>query len=259
MTDAQDETPEPMSGEGDIGEGKPEPGRDRMKPDVCAVLRGEYPAAGWDGCVIVLGAARGGTSMCSGLLRLIGVDMGGDVNAANNEDKRILDAREPIQAILSESHERHAETVARLREAVGARAQAGGLWGWKDPLSYRYFDRVADLLPDVRFVVMFRDLLAVASREFVATGSDYLTNVRRARGDYDGILDLIDRTDAPVLAASYEKTLRRPGQFITSLGRFVGRRVKRDDLPRLAAYVRPEAVGGNIARFEAAPGEGEGG
>lgn len=122
--------------------------------------------------LVVTGMHRSGTSLAASLVAGAGIDVGTRLMAASRGNERghyeDLDFYE-FHARALRAHGAGAEGFARidgltvpasLRPAaealVEAKARAGVPWGWKDPRTCLFLDFWGDLLPDARFLFVFR-------------------------------------------------------------------------------------------------------
>jgi hypothetical protein len=193
---------------------------------------------------VVLGSARGGTSMVAGLLRLLEVPMGEELDPGNNEDREFLFHRGSRRLLDDEAT--RGECIERLLDVVRRRNAAHGVWGWKDPLAYLY---VRDLLPELRaprLVLITRDPLAVGLNQHRHRRADVLEQTRVALETYRDLLDLARSGVAPCLCAGYESVLRHPDEFVDTLSRFTGRSLDDRERIRAVAFVRPARGHANL-------------
>lgn len=122
--------------------------------------------------LVVTGMHRSGTSLAASLVAGAGIDVGRQLMGASRGNERghyeDLDFYE-FHARVLRAHGAGAEGFAcveslsvpeSLRPAaaalVEARAQAGVPWGWKDPRTCLFLDFWGDLVPEARFLFVFR-------------------------------------------------------------------------------------------------------
>lgn len=196
--------------------------------------------------VIVLGAARGGTSMVAGLVRMLGVHMGDRIDPPTNEDLDFVEGKEPLPAITNPKHPEHTKVLETLLAQVQKRNAEHDIWGWKDPLSFAYIAPLIAHMPNPHFVVVFRDLYSISARELEATGVDTLQTLGRAQNNYAWILEVLKRGDAPALLAGYEKILRKPVQYAKELAHFLGLPADEEYLRSVERFVQPERGHGRL-------------
>ena len=214
-----------------------------------------------DDTIVVLGAARGGTSMVAGLLRLLNLPMGEDVNAANNEDNAFLS--HGGDALIFADSDRHKEREGFARTAraiIKKRNQDHPQWGWKDPMAIRYVADLTKALRHPRLILISRDPSAVIGRreidrviagrhhEGISEGRHALVQMRDVLGLYGEGVELVRRKKLPCLLLAYERSLRDPLGLIEALTEFTGLPKPEDeaDLQRLIDFVQPNRNSGNI-------------
>ncbi len=106
---------------------------------------------------VVLGCKRGGTSMLAGVLRLLGINMGDNINGnGNHEDQDMSD--------------RNLEDMINM---VQQKNLAYEVWGWKDPMAIDYIHYLMPFLINPVFLTIFRDPCAVANSEAVKHNKDF--------------------------------------------------------------------------------------
>lgn len=177
--------------------------------------------------IIVIGAARGGTSMLAGVTAKLGVDMG-EWGAPFYEHS-------DLRPLL---HERFIDK-RKVFAAIEKNNLAHDVWGWKYPLSHRYFSWI---LPGVRnpyIIAVFRDPLAVACREQVATGQRLEYAFLVAMREYRYMLDILGRLDVPVMLCSYEKALSKREDFVRSVIGFLDIRPDEQQAAAAISHIRP--------------------
>lgn len=129
--------------------------------------------------LIVAGMHRSGTSLMTAVVGALGVDLGdrlldGDIHNAKGyfEDvdflefqRRILQERSPANDLgwpdwgWTESEQLNLQNLdAYLPDAKAliASRSSQGLWGWKDPRTTLLLDFWADLLPNARYLLVYR-------------------------------------------------------------------------------------------------------
>lgn len=124
------------------------------------------------GPLIVCGMHRSGTSLTASVLAGAGLHLGDDLlpaSAGNQrghyEDLGILSFHRNVliaNGLLSEGYTTRSDLAipARLRESVAAhvaaRRQATAAWGWKEPRTTLFLDVWREMLPEARFLLVFR-------------------------------------------------------------------------------------------------------
>ena len=157
---------------------------------------------------VVLGTPRGGTTMVSKMLIAAGIFMG---------ERMPVTAEDPLFArILMELD----PDVAAFRGLIARRQKEGRRWGFKAP--FRHHWRLLQSIPDCRFVVVFRDAMAVASRANMATGIDLMTKLGATLAGQREITSFLAFTNRPAFVFSYEKMVTAPDPILSALAPFLG-------------------------------------
>ncbi|MEE4659201.1 MAG: hypothetical protein V2J89_01955 [Halieaceae bacterium] len=159
-------------------------------------------------CIVVLGAARGGTSAVAGVLSALGVNMG-------------YGALPPVYEDLELALAIEADDLAAAQTLIDKR-KANGLWGFKRPGFSRFVARYHPLLGNVRYIAVFRDPLATALRAQLSSEADLMTAMRSTLEEQSRINALLQSMQAPALMLSYEKMLQHPEYSVQALASFCG-------------------------------------
>lgn len=159
--------------------------------------------------VIILGVARGGTSMVAGALNKLGVYMGDAINEVVFED-----------LTLSRAVERRDEL--QVRAIIDDRNKRFRVWGWKRPSSIDYISDLESEFRNPVYVVVFRDIFSIANRNRLSMSIDVVSNMRRSLGEYLKIIEFLEKSTAPCILVSYDKAITNKEGFVRHLARFVG-------------------------------------
>ena len=205
---------------------------------------------------IVLGSPRGGTSMVSGLLRLLGINMGDEINEANNEDTGFTRHKGNRRLFTVDGFQaERGEFIQALRRLISERNDMRPVWGWKDPISTYYLPEVLDVVRNPRLIVVTRDPAAVAGRQAVSRSDDhgrgfeiFKSDIHNALMQYGDAVNAVEHFKIPTLFISYERAVAYPSNVIESLLAFTGCSLPSDSLTadRLNAYIQPERNTGSI-------------
>lgn len=152
---------------------------------------------------IVLGAARGGTSMVAGVLHHLGVVMGEKLSAVYEDLNLSLAVEE--------------NRIDDLKSIIQQRNLAHKTWGWKRPSSVKTYDVWHDKFRSPVYIVVFRDLFAIANRNRISMMTDLISDMKNSLNHFDIILNLLERDKKPALLISYEKAMLNPQQFVLQL------------------------------------------
>jgi hypothetical protein len=159
--------------------------------------------------IVTLGAPRGGTSMIAGALYHLGVFMGAELNQTTYEDGRLMEA------------------VAKkdfdfIERAIRERNEQHDIWGWKQAIGFMNFEEIVDKLRNPHFIVIFRDIFAVANRNRISVSLDVVQNMLDTLELYKKITVFLKQTKYPCLLVSYEKALNNKKGFVEHLSNFIG-------------------------------------
>jgi hypothetical protein len=151
--------------------------------------------------IIVLGVARGGTSMVAKTLHLAGVSM--NSNVVTYEDLDLGNAIEQDDK----------ETVLKLIDTRNKSL----VWGFKRPNSISNLHKYINFFEKPVFVTVFRDILATAKRNQLSMNWTLETALTEAIEKNSALVKFIESQNTPNLLVSYEKVIQNPSRFVTSL------------------------------------------
>jgi hypothetical protein len=159
--------------------------------------------------VVVSGLGRSGTSMVGKLLTVGGLPMG--VNGADviHEDIGLSNAIETANV----------EVICRVAESRNERFKR---WGFKRPLVIKHDAIIEKYLRNPRYVLIFRDPLAVAMRNSLSLGMAVPNGLGLFNQQFMEIVTFMQRNTSPKFLVSYEKALQDPQGFVVALARFCG-------------------------------------
>jgi len=174
---------------------------------------------------LVLGAPRGGTSMVAGVMHHLGVYMGDDL-LSTFEDPGLTNL------MLQSRNE-------ELKQAIIDRNLTHSIWGWKFPgLS------ILDVLPEISgvlknpfFLVIYRDVFAMANRNYISAYGDLFANMTSALNYFSELGKFLETNKAPVMLISYEKAMLNPRMFVERISEFMG--IGQEYLENAIAFIEP--------------------
>lgn len=158
--------------------------------------------------IIVLGVARGGTSMIAAVLDKLGVFMG-DAIAPVFEDRAL--------SVAVEKRDK-----ARVDRIISERNGRFSVWGWKRPSSINHISKLEARFRNPVYVAVFRDVFSIANRNRLSVSASVVDNMRQSLNQYAKLIDFIDESAAPCMLVSYDKALAHRQAFVENLARFVG-------------------------------------
>ena len=153
---------------------------------------------------VVFGTARGGTSMVAGCMAGLGVHMGNNL-PQNYEDPEFVN--KPIDL---------------MKATIERKCQHHTRWGWKYPEASTYLDHLKQDIPNPRVIVVFRDLVAIASKQNIANGVDIENGLINNSLLLQRNIALVLKWQVPTLMVSYEKAVSFQSEFLDELSAFVG-------------------------------------
>jgi hypothetical protein len=198
-----------------------------------ASIRNARPTPPQQRTIVVFGLFRGGTTMVSRCLRILGVNMGERLDERNEED---LDLQ-------------HAD-AARVKEIARERNGRNDVWGWKYPGCHHTIHDWYRALRNPYFVIVFRDVLASAQTELRSGYFDDLLATLATKQEHTAkMLAFAARAATegyPLMLVSYERSILEPAMLVDQLASFFG--LGAGDAARAAA----------IAAIDPRKGYGEG-
>lgn len=176
--------------------------------------------------VAVTGLGRSGTTMIARVLRALDVPMPGETTPQTCEDA----------AMVSLLRAGDLEGAERL---VAARNAASRVWAFKAPVLRGHLAWAERTLRAPRFVLTWRDPLAIAQRNQLALDADLSDSLRLAGKGLAVMAKDASVLRAPTLLVSYEKAVMRPDRLVDALSAFLGLSPSDEALARAAAEIRP--------------------
>jgi len=216
--------------------------------------------------VVVLGSPRSGTSMISGLLSILGVDMG-DVRLPDFEnptgyyedvafsqliaelftaaDSRANGFNPPSPDLIRAQFPKFTDKARLLIEQRSANAKSD-IWGWKVIGTAFILDLFLPYLDDPYVVVVLRNPLDIAqSMVNYARRKNYakiglLEALRLANKYYDSIFAFLDKNpELPRMFVSYEATVNNPRQQVKRLADFLDLKATHAQVRKAQSFVTP--------------------
>lgn len=177
--------------------------------------------------IVVVGTARGGTSIAAGTLNHLGVAMFG-AHAPVFEDINLSTAFE------SKDAKKYTKIIKKYnKEAV---------WAWKRPSSLGYLDLVETEIRNPFYVVVVRDALSVGARNGLSMGHDVVASMKATLAQQETILDFVSTTKSPVMMVSVEKVKQYPQSFVESLVSFSGVSPDENQIESAINFIEPEPM-----------------
>lgn len=164
--------------------------------------------------------------MVAGLLRILGVNMGDNIDPTNHEDLD-LQHRHPIhmRELIREKNERYDE------------------WGWKDPLVVDHIEDLFDLC-DIRYpvvFVVFRDIVATAESLVAYEGWSFEYALNHVHRQNIKLMDFMKNhiDEFSIHPLSYEKMMAHKGDMVKFFAGQVDVELDDDILNRGVRFMTP--------------------
>lgn len=152
---------------------------------------------------VILGLGRSGTSMVAGTLHTLGIYMG---------DKLGHTYEDPVLSAICEKKD-----FKSAKEMIDKRNKEYSQWGWKRPSSVNYIEKMEDMFEDVIFLVVWRDIFAIANRNKISMEYDLIESMEQSIKSYRRLLSFVNSTTKPTVLISYEKAMLKKDTFIELL------------------------------------------
>ncbi len=176
---------------------------------------------------IVVGVARSGTSMIASMLRAMGVSLGERVDNIVHEDVE-----------LAKLLEQDRPDNRKLSQLVDMRNASHSRWAWKRPDAFRYIESALHEFRNPRFIIPFRDTLAISLRNVISAESEFANTFRKTANDYVLLSQFVERLQCPALLLSYEKSVMHREATVEAVADFLS--IKLNDARRNKALAAIE-------------------
>ncbi|WP_444903963.1 hypothetical protein ACJJIU_01545 [Microbulbifer sp. CnH-101-E] len=180
-----------------------------------------------DKTIVVIGVARGGTSIVAGALNALGLHMGDRCHSPVFEDLRLSLALE-------------GRSEERLVDVVREYNATHDVWGWKRPSILNQAKIVESKLRNPHFIFVFRDLFSVANRNSISMKQDIKHGLRNALDDYSLMLNFLEQTTCPTMMVSSDKLIRHKEDFVRELLNFTGLNPTTDQYNKALQFISPD-------------------
>jgi hypothetical protein len=174
--------------------------------------------------LVVLGASRGGTSATAGILGQLGVFMGRSGKAPMYEDMF-------LNKVVKEQQDE--EFCDRINEYNHQHS----VWGYKGTVLNPNLSHYHNMFRNPRYLVVFRDILAIATRASVSAGHPVHPIMARQLNEYGRICEFLRKVDPSALLLSYEKLCQYPAPIVDAIAQFSGIQVDGASLQRAQQFV----------------------
>ncbi len=177
--------------------------------------------------LIVLGVARGGTSLVSGTLDKLGIFTGEASVSPVFEDKN-----------LAEAYERQDYSLAK--SIISKYNNNHEVWSFKRPASIDYLDKLHQDCNNPVYLIIFKDIFSVANRNNISMKMDIVQGLNRAMHDYRKILNFLDNNSINGFLLSYEKIMQNKESFVDTLKMIIGENeVSENQYKEALSFIEP--------------------
>ena len=175
-----------------------------------------------DKTIVIMGVARGGTSMVAGTARELGIFLG-DRLGENHEDPQFL----PLD-------------IDKIREVIGRRNDEHKTWGWKMPHSLQYIEDVQSDLRNPHYILVWRNTLATAISQVNRSDSTISNALEYSANRLQEMIQKTKLLNGPVLLVNYEQAINFKSDFVDTLADFVGVTVDDEIRENCLRFIDPE-------------------
>lgn len=176
--------------------------------------------------IVVVGTARGGTSMVAGSMAKLGIFMGDRAAPPVFEDVR-------LSTCFESKDEEAAATI------VQEYSEKHGLWGWKRPSSIDYLPTVHNVLNAPRYIFIYKDIMSIAQRNAISMLSYLMPGMDRALKQYGQTIDFLRAQPVRAMLVSYEKAMADSAHFVAELAQFCEIQATSQQLRQATNFITP--------------------
>jgi hypothetical protein len=212
--------------------------------------------------VVVLGLARSGTSVVTGMLKILGVDMGpstdDDANPrGSHEDIDFAKFHRELFEMAGHGtgywNPPSREQILALRPRVNAivqgllqkKSEGKTLWGWKHSRTILTYELFLPYLVNPRFILVFRNLIGTALSSVEHTRKyrnpvDFSRAMKLGHYYHGEMLSFLENhPEIPKLLVCYEAVVADPLKEAEKMADFLGVEVSTEQWRRLTDFVIP--------------------
>lgn len=193
--------------------------------------------------LIVVGPARGGTSLIAGVLAHLGVFMGTQSTSPTYEDLRLASACRTGDATQ----------VAQVMREYDSSHE---VWGYKRPAIIDHFDIVHAQARNPVYLFVFKDMFSIANRNRISMKIGIQDALHRAYQDYGKILNFVRERRPNGMLISYDRVMQDREAFVELMEGLVPDGVGQEQRANALAFIDPNpAAYLNASRITRAVGE----
>ncbi len=175
-----------------------------------------------DKTIVIMGVARGGTSMVAGTVRELGIFLG-DRLGENHEDPQFLSL-----------------DVDKILEVIERRNSEHKTWGWKMPHSLQYIEEIQSDLRNPHYILVWRNTLAAAISQVNRSDTTMGNALEYSSNRLQEMVQKTKLLNGPVLLVNYEQAINQKEDFIDTVANFVGVDVNDETRKNCLRFIDPE-------------------
>ncbi|RVU83392.1 hypothetical protein EOL70_16840 [Leucothrix sargassi] len=179
--------------------------------------------------VVVIGTARGGTSLVAGVLSHLGIFMGDESRAPVFEDLKLARAFETNDL----------ETAKKI---VDEYCELYELWGWKRPSSINYLDSVDKVFDGPSYIFIYKDIISIAQRNAISMHDDVIQGMQRASIQYAQSIEFLSKNNLHSLLVSFDKALSNAEVFVDSIIAFTKISPTTEQRANAISFITPNPI-----------------
>ena len=176
--------------------------------------------------IMVFGAGRGGTSVASGCLRIMGVAMGLEPHPLKHEWSPIVYEGDRVQR-------------CGTRDNIACMNGQHDLWGWKSPADFYSIEQYFHYLRDPGLLIVTRDVTDVSLSALRNNHLPAETGLYEASMVYSHIFDRARFIPFPKIVVSYDYITARPYEFAMEMSTLLGIRLTESKLETMKRFSSP--------------------
>lgn len=178
--------------------------------------------------IIVLGVARGGTSMVASILHNLDIPLGRKHETITYEDivlSKALDKRQ----------------FRKLKHLVNDYNDEFKVWAWKRPSLIRHINKISKYFRNPHYIIVFKDIFSIANRNRISVNADVLDNMISTLNEYRKLVKFIQKEKQPLLLLSYDTCIRHKEFTVKKVADFVSAGDE-NQIERAIAGIDPDNV-----------------
>lgn len=186
--------------------------------------------------ILVIGSARGGTSMVAGVLSVFGYYMGEGARSP------VFESNSLSAVILGKSE---TQAVTQVSELNANHSH----WAWKRPEAIHHISKVLNRVKPAAVVFVFRDTLATAvrrSKVLKDADIDDLSFLREqlwmVNSEVFHMIDSLGEIKIPIALVSYDTALQEKSEFVNGFAEFLGLTLSQDVLATAESFIQANPI-----------------